>query len=151
MKILKTLFLSLVFILFMATSAYSQNQIEVTLSCDVAALKAGTPAYEACSFVDQEPGTDTREYTIYAEIGDTIIWRGESTDGSAAIDINKIKYERGTEVFKNPFKDGTSTVVRTIKNSTKGKKDYKYEITFKIDNKGKPFYIDPKVRVGGGG
>jgi hypothetical protein len=151
MKTFKPLILTLIFMLLFSGFTYAQNQIEATLICNVTALQNGTDAYEACRFLDQEPGTDTRDYTIYAEIGDTIIWSGQSTDGSAAIDINKIKYERGTEVFKNPFKDGTSTVVRTIKHSTKGKEDYKYEITLKINNKGKPFYIDPKVRVGGGG
>jgi len=73
MKTFKPLSLSLVFAVLFTGLSYAQNQIDAILSCDVAALEAGTPAYEACSFVDQEPGTDTREYTTYAEIGDTII------------------------------------------------------------------------------
>jgi hypothetical protein len=150
MKIFKPLFLSFVFTLLFSGLMYAQDQIDATLSCDVAALEAGTPAYEACSFVNQEPGTDTREYTIYAEIGDTIIWRGESTDGSAAIDIRKIKYDRGTNVFNKPELDGETTVEGTVKRNTNGE-PYKYTITFKINNTGGNYKIDPKIKSGGGG
>ncbi len=149
MKTFKPLSLSLVFAVLFTGLSYAQNQIDAILSCDVAALEAGTPAYEACSFVDQEPGTDTREYTTYAEIGDTIIWRGESTDGSAAVDIRKIKYHKGTNVFNKTDLDGETTVVGTIKKNTNGK-PYKYKISFKIDNKGKMHSIDPKIKAGGG-
>ncbi len=149
MKTFKSLFLSLVFVVFFTGLSYAQNQIDATLSCDVAALEASTPAYQACSFVDQQPGTDTREYTIYAEIGDAIIWSGESTDGSAAIDIRKIKYDKGTNVFNKTDLDGETTVVGEVKKNTNGK-PYKYTISFKVNNKGRMYRIDPKVSVGRG-
>ena len=148
MKTFKSLSLTLFFGLLFTSLSFSQNQIEASLSCDVAALKAGTPAYEACHFVDQDHETDTRDYTTYAEIGDTIIWSGQSTDGSANIDIRKIKHDGGTNVFNKPEIDGSSTVVGEIKNNTNGK-PYKYKISFKINNKGTMYSIDPKIKAGG--
>lgn len=149
MKALKSFTLSLMFIIIGSSSMISQNQIEATLECNVAALRAGNPAYQVCQFTDQEPGTDTRDYTIYADVGDTIIWSGESSDGSAAIDIKKIKYHKGTNVFNKKDLEGETTVVGTIQHKTEGK-PYKYKISFKIDNTGKMYSIDPKITVTSG-
>ena len=81
-------------------------------------------------------------------MGDTIIWDGESSDGTAAIDIRKIKYGRGTNVFNDKELDGETTVVGTIQRNTDGQ-PYKYKISFKINNTGKTYSIDPKIIVGG--
>jgi hypothetical protein len=147
MKTLKSISLSLIFI-FACTTLYSQDEHRVTLKCNVAALEADNPPYQVCQFVNQERGTDTRDYTIYAEVGDTIIWNGESSDGSAAIDIRKIKYDRGTNVFNNKELDGETTVVGTVQHNTEGN-PYKYKISFKINNTGKTYSIDPKIIAGG--
>ena len=149
MKTLKSTFFSLIFIFVCYNTSYGQDQISATLKCNVAALEAGNPAYQVCQFTDQEPGTDTREYTIYAEVGDTIIWDGESSDGSAAIDIRKIKYHRGTNVFNSREIDGETTVVGQVQEKTNGQ-PYKYKISFKINNTGRTYTIDPKIIVGGG-
>jgi len=149
MKTLKSTFFSLIFIFVCYNTSYGQDQISATLKCNVAALQAGNPAYQVCQFTDQEPGTDTREYTIYAEVGDTIIWDGESSDGSAAIDIRKIKYHRGTNVFNKRDLDGETTVVGEVQEKTNGQ-PYKYKISFKINNTGSTYTIDPKIIVGGG-
>lgn len=149
MKTLNPLLFGLLIVLMCCNYSYGQDQIRVTLKCNVPALKAGNPAYQVCQFVDQEPGTDTREYTIYAEVDDTIIWDGESSDGSAAIDIKKIKYNKGTNVFSKRELEGETTVTGQIKEKTNGK-PYKYKISFKINNKGKIYTIDPKIIVGGG-
>jgi hypothetical protein len=148
MKTLKPFLLTLIFI-FACTTLYSQDEHTATLKCNVAALQAGNPAYQVCQFTDQEPGTDTRDYTIYAEEGDTIIWDGESSDGSAAIDIRKIKYHKGTNVFDKRDLDGETTVVGIVKNKTNDK-PYKYKISFKINNTGSTYTIDPKIIVGAG-
>ena len=147
MKTLKSISLSLIFI-FACTTLYSQDEHRVTLKCNVAALEADNPPYQVCQFVNQERGTDTRDYTIYAEVGDTIIWNGESSDGSAAIDIRKIKYDKGTNVFNNKELDGETTVVGTVQHNTEGD-PYKYKISFKINNTGKTYSIDPKIIAGG--
>lgn len=148
MKTLKSISLSLIFIFTFYGLSYSQNQIRATLKCNVAALQADNPPYQVCQFVDQEPGTDTRDYTIYAEVGDTIIWDGQSSDGNAAINITKIKYDRGTNVFNNREIDGETTVVGTVQNNTEGN-PYKYKISFKINDTRRTYTIDPKVIVGG--
>ena len=148
MKTLKSISLSLIFIFSFYTSSYAQDEIRITLKCNVAALQADNPPYQVCQFVNQEPGTDTRDYTIYAEVGDTIIWNGESSDGAAAIDIRKIKYDRGTNVFNDRELDGETTVVGTVQRNTEGN-PYKYKISFKINNTGKTYSIDPKIIAGG--
>ena len=148
MKTFKPFILSLIFILVGYATSMGQNQIKATLKCNVAALRAGNPSHEVCQFVGQEPGTDTRDYTIYAEVGDTIIWSGESSDGTAAIDIKKIKYHKGTNVFNTKDLNGETTVVGEIQENTNGK-TYKYKISFKIDNADKMYSIDPKIIVGG--
>ena len=148
MKTLKSISLSLIFIFSFYTSMYAQDEIRITLKCNVAALQADNPPYQVCQFVNQEPGTDTRDYTIYAEVGDTIIWNRESSDGAAAIDIRKIKYDRGTNVFNDRELDGETTVVGTVQRNTEGN-PYKYKISFKINNTGKTYSIDPKIIAGG--
>ncbi|MGI9531531.1 hypothetical protein [Lutimonas sp.] len=148
MKNQKRYYLSILCAFLFTGIIYAQDQIGVTLRCDVAALNEGEDPATACRFVDQDPSMTTKEYTTYAEVGDTIIWKGESTDGSAAIDIKKIKYERGTNVFNKTDLDGTTTVVGSIVKKTNGK-DYTYTISFKINNTGKMHSIDPKIRVGG--
>ena len=148
MKTFKSFLLSLILILVFNTLSYGQVEETYTLKCNVAALQTDNPPYQVCQFDDQEPGTDTREYTIYAEIGDTIIWDGVSSDGNATIDIRKIKYGKGTNVFNDKEIDGESTVEATIERNTNGK-PYKYKISFKINNTGKTYTIDPKIIVGG--
>ncbi len=149
MKIFKSLFFALVFALFFTGLSFSQNQFAASLNCNVDSLKAGIPAYKACHFVGQVPNTDTREFTTYVEVGDAIIWSGQSTDGNTKIDIKKIKHEDGTNVFDKDELEGQAIVVGTIKKKTNGE-PYKYKISFKINNKRKMYSIDPKIRAGGG-
>ena len=148
MKTLKSFLFSFI-LLFVFGISYGQNSDTRTLRCNVAALEADNPPYQVCQFTDQDRGTDTRDYTIYAEVGDTIIWDGESSDGTSTIDIRKIKYGKGTNVFNDKELDGETTVVGTIQRNTEGK-PYKYKISFKINNTGKTYTIDPKIIVGGG-
>lgn len=146
MKSRVPIFLILLFTVLLFNKSYGQEEHTVTLICDVAALE-NSPAHEACSFSDQEPGTDSRDYTIYVTVGDSIFWNGESSDGDAAIDIKKIKYDGGTNVFDTDEIDGSTTVIGLVKKSTKGQDDYKYKISFKVDDTGKMYTIDPKVSV----
>lgn len=148
MKSQKRYYLTLLCAFLFSGIMYAQDQIDVILRCNVAALNDGAAPSTACRFVNQDPNTPTEEFTTYAEIGDTIIWSGESTDGSAAIDIRKIKYDRGTNVFNKTDLDGETTVVGSIKRKTNGN-DYKYKISFKVNNTGTMHSIDPKIRVGG--
>ncbi|MCA0933324.1 hypothetical protein LCM02_12750 [Lutimonas saemankumensis] len=148
MKITKTLLSCAVLILVMCHMGFAQDEINLTLRCDIQALQSGTEEHQACRFVGQDPDVDTREYTVYANVGDTIFWNGESSDGSGAVDIQKIKYSGGTNVFDKDELDGTTTVTGIIKKNTRNKPDYKYTISFKIDGKGKMYSIDPKLKVG---
>lgn len=149
MKIFKTFLLSAAFVLILSNMGYAQDEINLTLRCDIQALQNGTAAYQACQFVGQDPASDTREFTVYANVGDTIFWSGESTNGSGAINIQKIKYSGGTNVFDRDELDGTTTVTGIIRRNTSNKPDYKYTISFKIDDTGRMYSIDPKLSVGG--
>jgi len=139
--------LSLFLTLVCFATSYGQETHKATLICNLAALNSETPAYEACYFSEQQPGTDTREFTIYVKVGDIIEWDGMSTDGEGAIDIKKIKYESGTNVFNKPEIDGVTTVVGTVRQDTEGKPEYKYKISFKVNDTGRMYSIDPKVAV----
>jgi len=150
MKILKTLFVSVVFLLFMSHLTYAQDANKyLTLRCDIQALQDGEAPYLACQFTVQEPDTDTREFTTEVNVGDTILWEGVSSDESGEIDIMKIKYAGGTNVFDKDELDGTTTVSGRVRRNTKNKPDYKYIISFKINGTGKMYSIDPKIIVGG--
>jgi len=145
----KLIYSFLTFTLFlMINSAFGQEHT-ATLVCDVEALKNNTPADEACYFAEED--VNPVDFTIVANIGDEILWSGDTDANDNTIQIRKIKFEKGTEVFNSSEKEGTSTIVRTVKYSTKNKPDYKYTISFKINNTGKMYKIDPKVRVRGGG
>jgi len=140
----------LTFALFLVINSAFGQEHTATLVCDVQALNNDTPASEACYFAEEED-VNPIDFTIEANIGDEILWSGETDADGNTIQIKKIKFERGTEVFNSIEKEGASTIVRTVKFSTKNKPDYKYTISFKINDTGRLYKIDPKVRVGGGG
>ena len=145
----KLIYSFLTFTLFLVIhSAYGQEHT-ATLVCNVEALNNNTPADEACYF--SEDDVNPIDFTIEANIGDEILWSGETDADGNTIQIKKIKFERGTEVFNSIEKEGASTIVRTVRFSIKNKPDYKYTISFKINDSGRLYKIDPKVRVSGGG
>lgn len=149
MRLPRQLFLIIFITLISFNASYGQD-LNPILKCNVAELKDKVVPYLACHFEGQDEDTDTRDYTIEAEVGDTITWQGESESGNDAIFIRKIKLSQGTNIFGKDFIDGVETVTGVIKHNTKNKPDYKYTIHFKINNSGKMYKIDPKVKVGSG-
>jgi hypothetical protein len=112
-----------------------------------------------CDF-GQTDGSSNENYTITANIGYTIIWRGKSTSSSEdRVNITSINHRGGKNVFDRNVINGNGAdpeeVMGTILYTTidkKGKKDlYKYTIKFTVYNNGVKrngmFQIDPKLRV----
>jgi len=133
------------------TIAQTPTVHDITLQVNTSHFDRHNPT-ASCQLVAGE-GTQilvsspVEEFTIAAEVGDTIRWNGISTtQADATIQIRKIKYERGVNIFPFDEKDGDTIVEGTI---TKGKhgEDYKYVISFKINGTGPMYHIDPKIQV----
>jgi len=137
--------LCLLTLILFSTISFAQTTHTVTLVCDTDNIKHEDP-YKVCYFVNQGEGTDTREFTIVANVGDTIKWQG-ITLSDDNLEIRKIKYEKGTNVFDKDEIGGSTTVVAAIKKSTMDKPDYTYKISFKVNGRGTMYSIDPVIRV----
>jgi len=123
-----------------------QTEHTITLKCHIDHLKEGKDPYKFCKFEGQTE-TDTREFTVTGKVGDTFIWTGQAHSGSDELNITKIKYEKGTKIFDQDLIEGTKTVKAVAKFNTKGKDPYTYKISFKINDSGKTYHIDPKVKI----
>jgi len=147
MKTSKQLVILLVITLFsFNNSAFAQAQEhQLTLVCNTDELKT-KKTHEACYFA-QEPDVDPRKFLITVKVGDIINWDGKAKSGDDTIEIKKIKWDKGTNIFDKDSIDGVETVTGIVKHDTKGKKDFKYTIQFKVNGSGKMYKIDPKVKV----
>lgn len=132
--------------LFLVCNLAFGQDYTVTLVCDTDQLIAGESEDNACYFAES-PDTDPKDFTITVNVGDTILWNGEATPDGQTILIKLIQFEKGTNIFNKRELDGMTTVEGKVKHSTKDKPDYKYIIRFKINETGKLYRIDPKVRV----
>lgn len=124
---------------------------EITLRVDTANFNRQNPE-ASCEFVAGENtevlvASPASEFTIVAEVGDTIHWRGVSSSGEGVtVDIKKIKYALGVNLFPVDEMDGIDMVQGTITKGNQGD-DYKYVISFKIGDSGAVYRIDPKIQV----
>lgn len=123
----------------------------ITLSVDTEQFDPRNPS-ASCQFLAEE-GTEVlvsdppEEFTIAAEVGDIIRWYGvSSSQPETMIEIRKIKYEKGVNLFPFKEKDGDRALEATITKGQPGD-DYKYVISFKIDATGAMYHIDPKIQV----
>ena len=156
MKTTNQLLCLMVLALFsISTKSISQETIYLTLTVDTSQI-THQDSYQYCSFEGQEAGTDTRVYTINANIGDTIIWHGvsSSSPNSDVVNITSINYQGGTNVFgRNVLQGEGGTVTGSVQYDTAGREDYKYVISFKVENasNSRPgtYHVDPKIKVGG--
>ncbi len=129
-------------------TSYAQETREITLNVDT---KNPNPA-SACYFTT-DPNTSVLDnsspeaFTIIANVGDNIVWRGiSSTDPNSVVNIKLIKYSRGPRIFSRNDIPGEGTVQATIIRG--GQDAYKYEIHFTIGGPGHVYKIDPKIKVG---
>ena len=131
---------------FSNTSFGQAQERIITLKCHINRLQENKDPYKVCKFEGQTE-TDTRQFTVTGNVGDSFVWKGEAYSGSDELDITKIKYEKGTKIFDEESIDGTKTVKAVAKFNTNGKDPYTYKISFKINGKGRTYHIDPKVKI----
>ena len=154
-KITQFLLLSAIAILSFNTFSYGQVERVITLFVNTAEI-TNQNEYLVSSFEGQQEGTDTREFTIYVNPGDRIVWRGVSSTSpdTDVVSIKSINYEGGKNVFDRNVLNGNGAfpevVIGTIKNGTKDFEE-KYKIAFTVFNNGVKrqgtFLIDPKIKV----
>jgi hypothetical protein len=96
-----------------------------------------------------------KDFTVEANVDDIIKWEGESKSSNISIvDIKIIDRKNNSKIFKNKKHYGkkrgrskNKIIEAKALHSTKGKDDYKYDISFEINHTGKSYTIDPKIRV----
>lgn len=126
----------------------------VTLYVNTADIK--TPNETAYCNFGQENGVSNEEFTTEVNVGETITWRGVSSNapGTDVVAITSINYEGGKNVFdQNVIKDtreAPGLVSAKVLYATAGNK-CKYKISFTVTSggagKGGTFHIDPKIEV----
>jgi len=150
------LILCAILLLSFSGIAYGQAKvITITLYVNTASVDSGNTD-QTCNF-GQAEGIINRNFTVEANLGDTIIWRGESTSSpSDIVNITAINHEGGKNVFDKNRLDGNGQspelVIGTVVTGAPGDED-KYKISFKVYNNGNrrgTFHIDPIIKVGGG-
>lgn len=110
-----------------------------------------------CDF-GQDPGISNEAYTIVAQVGDTVTWKGISTSNpNDRVEIRAINHQGnqgGRNIFgRNRLGGVDGEVQGIIRNTTEGELDYKYKIQFRVYNNGArrrgTFNIDPRIKVVG--
>lgn len=110
-------------------------------------------ASASCDF-GQPADISNEDFTIEANVGDTIIWEGVSTNApeTDVVHIISINHEGGKNVFsQNIIKGDGERVTAVVENGDEGDED-KYSISFTVMNDGVKrngvFRIDPKIKIG---
>jgi len=149
------LILIAIVLLSFSNSSYGQEDRVITLNVNTAQI-TNQNEYQVSYFAGQEENTDTRNFTIYVNPGDRIIWQGISSTSpdNDIVNIKSINYEGGTNVFDqnvlNNDRESPGIVIGVVKNGTEGFEE-KYKISFTVFNNGVKrqgtFHIDPKIKV----
>jgi hypothetical protein len=141
--------------LSISNTSYAQEEHIITLYVNTTQI-TNQNEFQVSYFDGQEEDTDTRNFTIYVNPGDRIIWQGISSTSADndVVNIKSINYEGGNNVFEqnvlNNDRDSPGTVIGVVKNGTEGFEE-KYKISFTVFNNGVKrqgtFHIDPKIKV----
>jgi len=131
-----------------------QGGTTVTLYVNTADIK--TPNESAYCNFGQGNGISNEEFTTLVSVGETITWRGVSSNApnTDVVAITSINYEGGTNVFSQNIlkesREAPGLVSGKVLVATGGKK-YKYKISFTVTSGGSKnggtFHIDPKIEV----
>lgn len=130
------------------------QEVVVTLFVDTGSIQKPNES-NYCNF-GQADGVSNEEFTIVANVGDTITWRGVSSSAPSTdvVSVVAINYEGGKNVFgSNVLKDtpqNPGTVSGQVRYRT-GDQFCKYKIMFTVTNsgtkRGGTYQIDPKIEV----
>ncbi|MFH6769806.1 hypothetical protein V8G56_13725 [Gaetbulibacter aquiaggeris] len=163
MKTTNRLSLVLVFLLFFViTTSFSQQTHYITLHVNTEQINSQNEL-ETCYFTSESPdgqvitsSGNIQEFTTVVNAGDTIVWRGQSSNDpdNHTVNISSINYHGGDNVFDQNVLNGNGgspeEVVGVVKVGTNGQTE-KYAIKFKVFNNGNQnggtFNIDPKISV----
>ena len=104
----------------------------------------------------QVDSISNEDYTVIVNPGDSITWKGFSTwSTDDIVNITKIKYKKGSHIFKKDDLTGNGRVKEKVKgkvlDSVKEGSEYEYKIFFTVIHNGKKrngtFSIDPKIQI----
>jgi len=149
MKLNKINWIVFVLTVLVATNnLYAQAAHEITLNVDTKNPNPG----KACFFMAGKGTTvlnnsSPETFTIFAQVGDNIIWKGvSSTEPNTPVRITAIKYISGPRIFTSDTIKGDKLVQATVIRG--GKAPYKYQIQFSIGSGSGIYTIDPKIQIG---
>ena len=152
-------FRSFLFLLPLLVQTNLRAQVERVITLEVNTADIRNPnVNDFCNFLGKDPQVSNEEYTIEANVGDLIIWRGVSTSSPQdSVEIRAINHQGnrgGRDIFGANRLGGENGEVRgTVRNTTEAGADYKYKIQFRVyidgRRKGGTFNIDPKIKVVG--
>lgn len=155
-----TIRLLILIIVLLVTSACCQDKQTHTITLFVNTAEILDQNVNNFSNFGQKDGSSNEDYTVDANIGDTIIWRGVSTSSDEDIvNITSINHEGGKNIFDKNVLQGNEEdpeeVIGVVKynsiDTRTNKKKYKYKIKFTVINNGEKrngtFHIDPKIQV----
>ena len=127
----------------------------ITLNVDTSIVNSQNES--SVSNFGQEEGVSNENFTISVQIGDTIIWRGQSSSSpNDVVNIVSINYEGGTNVFnKNRLTGNGQVPEQVIGTAVIGNvgDSIKYKISFTVLNNGTKrqgtYHIDPIIKIKG--
>ena len=125
----------------------------VTLNVDTS--KISEKNVDSYSNFGQGPGISNEDFSTSAKVGDTIIWKGVSSNApdSDVVNITKVHHHSGNDIFKDKDLKGhghPEKVSGAVKKDTKGDRET-YTLFFTVYNgetkRGGQYHIDPKLAV----
>lgn len=158
MKTTIQILLTFTFLLF-SFCMESNAQTDRTITLYVNTAEIVKPDVNSFCDFGQSDGSSNEDFTIIAEVGDTIIWKGESTSsGDDIVNITAINHQGGKNIFDRNVLNGNGDSPETVSGEVlyktvdeNGNKNYKYTIFFTVSNNGQirngKFQIDPKIQV----
>lgn len=147
------------------STSSTQSGPTITLTVDIETLLKNKDVYEDEVVVlsdgtQRETGDDLKEFEVYLGPGsESISWQGKSMNDSKAVNILKITrkpafprvYFRTKRLTEERSYTGTGAIQCFTKDDKEEEDFQRYSIKFEVEGGEKPFKIDPKLRVKGGG
>ena len=148
------LFLAVAFLsLTLTNSAFGQTKI--TLIVDTNDINSQN-YLEKCSFEGQTVKDVRKHITDNVKLGEKITWTGRSKNGEDIIYIKMIRRQGGPNIFNSQVIEAISRpgkekpdrdVIGIVYYATERGNDYKYKISFSINDKPRTYGIDPLIRT----
>lgn len=156
MKTSKALFALLMGVALLSVNdCFSQVIHTIVLNVDTSTLNEGDTenafSFSVTSNTEFENIDDPKNFTIFVDEDDTVVWEGTSTSG-ALVNIETIAHvatQDSKNIFRKAKKDGRTEngrkkVKQKVLKQKKGQQ-FTYDIAFSIG--ASTFNIDPKIKV----